>query len=210
MSWGKLSPKDQFEAAWAQADGPKYRTEYQFDKNGRRWRFDYCWRRLRVAVEIEGGTFGKFSRHSHGPSMWKDCDKYNAAAIQGWTVVRLTNHHLAKKRIGKTVCMIIDLLTERRQRYYGQEDKKIMAYPIPLILVRATKDNAGEVYYDPDIKTHADALRVARATFGEGTKLRKYEVCVLEARVISRWGPLDESPLQYEPEPREVDKGSIN
>ena len=56
----------------------------------RQWRFDFAWPEIKVALEVEGGTFaaGK-SRHTTGIGYGKDCEKYSVAAIQGWIVVRV-------------------------------------------------------------------------------------------------------------------------
>lgn len=57
--------------------------------NSRSWRFDFACPRSRVAVEIEGGTRNK-SRHTSYAGFAEDCEKYNAAALAGWCVFRLT------------------------------------------------------------------------------------------------------------------------
>lgn len=62
--------------------------EHRFDTS-RRWRFDRAWVDLKLAVEIEGGTWSK-GRHSRGAGMRKDAEKYNAAILQGWRVLRFT------------------------------------------------------------------------------------------------------------------------
>ncbi len=55
---------------------------------GRRFRFDFAWPELKLAVEIEGGTYSKKSRHTTGPGFHTDCEKYNLAELEGWTVLR--------------------------------------------------------------------------------------------------------------------------
>lgn len=56
----------------------------------RKFRFDFAWPDMRLAVEIEGGTlFGK-SRHSRGAGFVRDCEKYNLATLAGWSVLRFT------------------------------------------------------------------------------------------------------------------------
>jgi len=62
--------------------------EYRFDAS-RRWRFDFAWLAPRVALEVEGGTYSG-GRHSRGSGFEKDAEKYNRAAILGWTVIRVT------------------------------------------------------------------------------------------------------------------------
>ena len=70
-------------------DLPEPEREYRFD-TVRRWRFDFAWPSLKLAVECEGGTWMKKSRHTSGAGFEKDCEKYNAAALQGWKVLRFT------------------------------------------------------------------------------------------------------------------------
>lgn len=53
----------------------------------RRWRFDFAWPTLAVAVEVEGGQW--VGGHT-GNRYVSDIEKYNDAAIRGWTVLRVT------------------------------------------------------------------------------------------------------------------------
>jgi very-short-patch-repair endonuclease len=53
----------------------------------RRWRFDYAWPGHKVALEIEGGVWTG-GRHTSGAGFCKDMEKYNAAAVAGWRVLR--------------------------------------------------------------------------------------------------------------------------
>lgn len=65
-------------------------TEYRFDEK-RQWRFDYAWPGIRLAVEIEGGIGILIrGRHCRPKGFADDCEKYNSAALQGWTVLRFT------------------------------------------------------------------------------------------------------------------------
>jgi very-short-patch-repair endonuclease len=83
-----------------------YEREYQFDPK-RQWRFDFAWPDRHLAVEVEGGTkFGK-SRHSQGQGLEDDARKYNAAAIQGWAVLRFTT---AMVLSGEALGVIMGLL----------------------------------------------------------------------------------------------------
>lgn len=56
----------------------------------RKWRFDFAFPELRLAVEVEGGTWST-SRHTTGKGFAGDLEKYNAAAIAGWCVLRYTD-----------------------------------------------------------------------------------------------------------------------
>ena len=65
---------------------PLAEHEYTFAPP-RRWRFDRVWPDKMVAVEVEGGVFAH-GRHNRAIGFIKDCEKYNEAAILGWTVLR--------------------------------------------------------------------------------------------------------------------------
>lgn len=53
----------------------------------RKWRFDFYSRAHRLAVEVEGGTFAG-GRHSRGPGMTGDMEKYNEATLHDIRVLR--------------------------------------------------------------------------------------------------------------------------
>lgn len=60
----------------------------------RRWRLDVAFLPLKVAIEIEGGAFTN-GRHTRGAGFVADLEKYNAAALDGWTVLRYTPKQIA-------------------------------------------------------------------------------------------------------------------
>jgi hypothetical protein len=62
--------------------------EHRFD-GVRRWRFDYAWPVQKVALEVEGGVWTG-GRHTRGAGFVADMEKYNAATVQGWRVLRCT------------------------------------------------------------------------------------------------------------------------
>lgn len=53
----------------------------------RRWRFDYAWPEHRIALEVEGGVWSR-GRHTTPAGFLADMEKYNAAAVLGWRVLR--------------------------------------------------------------------------------------------------------------------------
>ncbi len=64
--------------------------EYQFAASiGRRWRLDVAWPDRRLGAEVEGGSWVA-GRHTRGAGFEKDCEKYNAAVLLGWSVLRFT------------------------------------------------------------------------------------------------------------------------
>jgi very-short-patch-repair endonuclease len=85
---------------------PQPVCEYRFDITGRRWRFDFCWPEKSLALEIEGGVFVR-GRHSRGTGMEKDMEKYNAALVQGWRVIRVTPRHVND---GRALAWVVEML----------------------------------------------------------------------------------------------------
>jgi len=76
------------EASRERPDDLKLEEEVRFHPV-RRWRFDFAHPSTLVAIEIEGGTWVG-GRHTRPAGFHKDCEKYNTAALNGWTVFRLT------------------------------------------------------------------------------------------------------------------------
>jgi len=69
--------------------------EYRFAPP-RRWRFDFAWPFRHFAVEIEGGAFTG-GRHGRGAGFEADLQKYNAAVIAGWRVLRFSGNDLKRR-----------------------------------------------------------------------------------------------------------------
>jgi len=74
---------------WKALGGPKLTREYRFHES-RKWRFDFAIPEIRYAFEVEGGTFAKKGKSGHitGVGYGNNCEKYNAAALAGWSVFR--------------------------------------------------------------------------------------------------------------------------
>lgn len=107
----------QFARLWATLDKTNrhpFVAEHRFDQ-GRLWRFDFAWPTVRVAVEIEGGTYSRRrSRHTTGSGHQSDCEKYNAAAIAGWCVLKYTSKDLEERPV--QICREIAGAIESRER----------------------------------------------------------------------------------------------
>jgi len=67
---------------------PEPQRQYRFHPK-RKWVFDFAWPPVKLAVEIEGGTWSN-GRHTRGSGFEGDCEKYNTAALDGWLVLRFT------------------------------------------------------------------------------------------------------------------------
>jgi len=76
------------EALWQQivaAELPWPQREFRFCK--RRWRFDFAYQHLLLAIEVQGGRWKK-STHSGGARQTKSFEKLNEAALLGWKVIQ--------------------------------------------------------------------------------------------------------------------------
>ena len=60
----------------------------------RKWRFDFSWPEYKVALEVEGGCWSG-GRHSRGAGMRADMEKYNAANVLGWNILRVMPQDVA-------------------------------------------------------------------------------------------------------------------
>lgn len=75
---------------------PTGEREYRFDPT-RKWRADFAWPDNRLLVECEGAVWTG-GRHTRGGGFSRDLEKYNAAALAGWTVLRFT-HAMVKSGV---------------------------------------------------------------------------------------------------------------
>jgi very-short-patch-repair endonuclease len=105
-----LNPEDEALVRLREFGMGEPEREFRFHSS-RRWRFDFAYPEIRLAVEIEGGTWNK-GRHVRGQGYANDCVKYNTAAILGWTVLRFTSELVRRGAI------------EEALREYLEERKK--------------------------------------------------------------------------------------
>lgn len=105
--------EEKFLRLWTENGGPELEREVVFAKP-RRWRFDFAHRASLTAVEIEGGHWGtgkpcptcgqrKQGAHNRGKHFESDAEKYLAAHLLGWRVVRLT----APQLTADVICQLI-------------------------------------------------------------------------------------------------------
>jgi hypothetical protein len=100
---------------------PPFEREYRFHPT-RMWRFDFAWPEHMLALEIEGGAYGRpvichncgarvmrrlkdgrnimireGGRHTSGKGFEKDLEKYGEAAVLGWRVIRINDKMIERK-----------------------------------------------------------------------------------------------------------------
>lgn len=88
-----------------EAGAPLPKTEYMFHPT-RRWRFDYCWPKERLAVEVEGGAFVR-GRHTRGKGFVQDMEKYNEATLLGYRILRYTPKGLLTRHAVDEIAMLL-------------------------------------------------------------------------------------------------------
>jgi len=90
-------------------------NELVLSKTGvpRAWRFDWAWIPEKVALEVEGGAWTQ-GRHTRGKGFMDDMEKYNAARLQGWMVLRCAPRQLLTL---KTLDIIREGLRMQREKY---------------------------------------------------------------------------------------------
>lgn len=93
--------------------------EYQFHPV-RKWRFDFAWPQIKVAVEIDGGTFATSTmpnNHAIGKRYQQDCIKSNAAQLEGWAVLRADREMVNTDQFGELVkTMLLRRIEQWKQR----------------------------------------------------------------------------------------------
>ncbi len=98
-----------------------YVREYKFDEQGGRlWRFDFVLQPVtsKIAVEIQGGIYGRRKGgHTTAFGYTNDCEKANAALIQGWKLLRFTGDQI---RSGYALSCVQKLLPALGAESYPQ------------------------------------------------------------------------------------------
>ncbi|WP_445403247.1 DUF559 domain-containing protein [Acinetobacter vivianii] len=72
--------------------GIGFEPEYKFHPT-RKWRADFLISNTRILIEVEGGIWSQ-GRHTRGTGYIGDMEKYNAAAILGFQVLRFSTQQV--------------------------------------------------------------------------------------------------------------------
>lgn len=70
--------------------------EYKF-LTTRRFRFDFADVENKLGVEVDGGVFSG-GRHTSGIGFSRDCEKFNLAAIDNWSIIRITTQQVKSEQ----------------------------------------------------------------------------------------------------------------
>lgn len=65
----------------------------------RKWRFDWAWPELKIAVEVHGGGFVN-GGHNRGRAMMADLEKLRAAILLGWRVFPFLVQEIEENPVG--------------------------------------------------------------------------------------------------------------
>lgn len=85
---------------------PKPVLEHVFAEP-RKFRFDFAWPELKVALEVDGSIWTN-GRHTRGAGWTKDTEKLNLAASLGWRMLRCTPQQLLSEEITSIIKKTID------------------------------------------------------------------------------------------------------
>jgi very-short-patch-repair endonuclease len=107
------SLKREFLTRWRQLNGPELQEEFKFHaERGFKFDFAYTQNGLKVAIELEGGTWLNKGGHTTGQGYTKDCTKYNLANLDNWRLFRFTTDMLTNDPVGHLL-PIIELMRGR-------------------------------------------------------------------------------------------------
>lgn len=102
----KLESQLEFQIKVSKLQKPE--REYRFHPE-RRWRFDFAYPDLMIAIEVEGGVW-QAGRHNRAKGFIADCDKYNQAVLLGWRVLRFTSQHIADGTAIRDIEQILEII----------------------------------------------------------------------------------------------------
>jgi len=109
----RSSKEEQFWKAWQEYGfpGSDITREFRFHPE-RRWRFDFAWPGVKVAVEIQGFGGG----HQSIGGLCRDAEKWREAILLGWTVVPFTSACLGsvEKRM-RAIADVCEIIADRFQ-----------------------------------------------------------------------------------------------
>lgn len=104
-------------------DLPGHKKEFRFHPV-RRWRFDYAWPDIKIALEVHGGVFTN-GRHTRGKGFTEDKVKMNTAQLLGWIVIEATTAHVKNGQMLTWIKEAIELRVNNKNapnKTFGKND----------------------------------------------------------------------------------------
>lgn len=77
---------------------------------GRKFRSDFSYPDLKIALEVDGGIWLKKSRHATGTGITSDCEKMNWMTSLGWRHLRVTAAQIKSGEAIKWLQMTVHLV----------------------------------------------------------------------------------------------------
>lgn len=90
---------------------PDPQPQYRF----KRWRFDFAWPALRLAVEVQGGLWIQ-GRHNRAEGYRLDCVKSRMAQLAGWTLLPYAGDEVRDGSAARQLGMVIQARLARGER----------------------------------------------------------------------------------------------
>lgn len=88
--------------------------EYKFHPT-RKWRFDFAFPDLKIAIEVDGGVWVS-GRHNRANGFIKDMEKFNEANILGWNILRYTPEQLNTSKCIDGIKKLIETKSNRHNK----------------------------------------------------------------------------------------------
>jgi len=93
---------------WESCGLPRPEIEFRFH-DARRFLFDFAWPGFKVALEVQGGLFGRvLGAHARGAAIRKDHEKRNLAASEGWVILYVLPEEVAMQSTADLIRKTLD------------------------------------------------------------------------------------------------------
>ena len=112
--------KNDFAKLISESAAEPFELEFAFAAPERKWRADIAFPGVRVAIEIDGGTW-TLGRHNRPGSVLKDMEKGNGYAARGWVVFHTPWEWIEDgekvRELGADICQVIS--RRQSEKMYG-------------------------------------------------------------------------------------------
>lgn len=123
-------------------------TEHRFHPE-RKWRFDLAWPAIKLALEVDGGSWVG-GRHTSGSGFAADCQKMSEAAILGWRIIRVTPVMVRDGLAVRYVERALGATSQPELKIMVDEKRKRCPAPGCLTMIPVDRDRCQFHSSDPD------------------------------------------------------------